>query len=151
MGPPPWGPQHSRDHPQATGAKTCSAGSMHAAASPACTKGVRPGATVPAKEVPPPLGGRPLHFRLHGFCHMASWTTDKGLSLKSLLESVKSIKRLLKREDRRASVGSSRLVSLDDSVATCQPPCRLQERPWEEGMGFTRRFCVQCRPPGEVC
>lgn len=82
----------------------------------------------------PLLGGSGGHFGPKGYCNMVFQITEKGLMLKSLLESVKSIKGLLKIEGGggwSVSVGS-RLVSLDDSVATCQPPCWLQETPWEE-------------------
>lgn len=84
-----------------------------------CIKGVRLGVIVFVKEVFFFLGGRSFYFRLYGFCYMVFWIIDKGFSLKSFLEFVKSIKRLLKREDRRVFVGSSRLVFFDDFVVIC--------------------------------
>lgn len=66
---------------------------------------------------------------------MVSQMVGKGLMFKSFLASVRSIKGPLKTEDwgrgggAAASVGSSRLVSLDGSVATCLPPYGLQEMP----------------------
>lgn len=127
MGPPPGSPWHGRDCPQATGTKTCRWGSLLTAASPSSTKKVRGRFS---QEWPPPkrlplLWGRWGHFRLNGYSNMVSHITERGLILKSLLESVKSIKGRL-----RIEVGfseGSRLVSLNDSVATCQPPCCLQE------------------------
>lgn len=85
------------------------------------------------QEWPPFQGGSPslgvpLQAKWILQCEV-SQITEKGLILKSLLESVKSIRGVLKIEGG-LSVGS-RSASLD-SMATCQLPCQLQERPWEE-------------------